>query len=274
MKIGVDIGGTTIHIGVVDGKKLISNTTYPSFGKKATMEETLSYLTAILSKHVNESTTSIGVGVPSVVDIEKGIVYNAANIPSWKEVHIKETLEKRFNIPVKVNNDANCFAMGAAKAVNATDNELVAAVTLGTGVGIGLVVDGKILNGANTGLGELTWIPYKDKTLEDWCGANYFADRNIKPDELYIRAEEGDCEAIRIFADYGRELSALMAIVMSAYDPHRVIFGGGLCNNHKYFEKTMMEGLKQCFPFPVSIGKVMVNFLPQSEIAVLGAAEL
>ena len=274
MKIGVDIGGTTIHIGVVEGDKLISNVTYPSFDRNDTMEQTLGYLTGILENHVNERTSSIGIGVPSVVDIEKGIVYNTANIPSWKEVHLKAVLEGHFGIPVMVNNDANCFAIGAARSVNAGDDEIVAAVTLGTGVGIGLVVNGKIVNGANTGLGEITWIPYKGKTLEDWCGKNFFVDQGIRPVELYRKAEEGAEDAIRIFSEYGHELAFLMAIVMGAYDPHRVVFGGGLSNNHKYFEKAMMDGLRELFPFPASVSTIRIEYLTQSETAVIGAAGL
>lgn len=274
MKIGVDIGGTTIHVGVVKDSGELSVTTYPSFRKEDTMEETIIYLISLLEKHVSGNVVSIGIGVPSVVDIEKGIVYDTANIASWKEVHLKEELEKHFGIPVKVNNDANCFAMGAAKAVKATDGEIVAGITLGTGVGIGLIVNGHILNGANTGLGELTWIPYKGKSLEDWCGKNFFIDRGIKPVELFCRAESGDQEAIDIYKQYGMELASLLAVVLSAYDPHRIVFGGGLSNNHKFFEGSMMEALWENFPFPGSVSRLKIDYLPQTEIAVLGAAEL
>ncbi len=74
------------------------------------MEQILEYLAEQISVMMSPSVEKIGIGVPSVVDVERGVVYNAANIPSWKEVHLKQFLEKRFGIPVSVNNDANCYA--------------------------------------------------------------------------------------------------------------------------------------------------------------------
>lgn len=74
------------------------------------MEQILEYLAEQISVMMSPSVEKIGIGVPSVVDVERGVVYNAANIPSWKEVHLKQFLEKRFGIPVSVNNDANCYS--------------------------------------------------------------------------------------------------------------------------------------------------------------------
>lgn len=274
MKLGIDIGGTTINIGTVDGNKLVSKYTVPSFESSMTVEETLAYLCEQIEPFVVPGVESIGIGVPSVVDIEKGIVYDTANIPSWKEVNLKECLESRFGVPVKINNDANCYTIGAAAINGVTPDEIFVGVTLGTGVGIGVISGGHILNGANTGLGELTWIPYKGKTLEYWCGKQFFCDLGRTPEEFYELAVNGDKNAQELFNEFGRNLASLLAIVMSAYDPHMIVIGGGVSNAHDLFEKEMLGTLSRIFPFSGSVGKLKLVYLPQSDAAICGAALL
>jgi len=154
MFLGIDIGGTTISLGVVDRQTLISKVVAPSFRKGASLQETYDYLESLIRKQDIGRIDLIGIGVPSVVDAKKGIVYDAINIPAWQEAHLGEELERRLGIKVKVNNDANCYALGAWTLSGKTDDIFVG-VTLGTGVGTGLVVDGRIINGRNTGVGEL-----------------------------------------------------------------------------------------------------------------------
>lgn len=274
MKLGIDIGGTTINIGIVDGGKLKSKYTIPSFKKEMNLDETMEYLCSSIESYVTSDIESIGIGVPSVVDIEKGIVYDTANIPSWKEVHLKEYLEKRFGIPVSINNDANCYTIGAAAITETSKDEIFVGVTLGTGVGIGVYCDGHILSGANTGLGELTWIPYNGKPIEYWCGKQFFCDKGKSPAEFYKLAKDGNKDALELFDEYGKHMAALLAIVVSAYDPHKIVFGGGLSNSADLFEPAMLARMKEIFPFPESIKKLNISYLPQSDAAIFGAALL
>lgn len=272
MKLGLDIGGTTINIGTVDNGNLLSVVPYPSFESNSSLKETLEYLFSIIERHIS-GMDAIGIGVPSVVDVEKGIVYDAANIPSWQEVHLKSELEKRFNIPVNINNDANCFTIGAARMCNSHEGIFVG-ITLGTGVGIGVINEGKIINGANTGCGELTWLPYNGKPIEYWCGKNYFLNMGASPAEFCKRAAQGDEEALEAFRQYGRNLGILLCIVVSAYDPHIIVFGGGISNAYRYFESEMLRSLEEAFPFRKSIRNLKIRYLPQSDVAITGASLL
>lgn len=273
MKLGIDIGGTSINIGAVKAGKLVSASSYPSFADNCTLEETFEHLFSIIDRHIAD-TDSIGIGVPSVVDVEKGIVYDTANIPSWKEVHLGSELEKRYNVPVSINNDANCFTIGAAEICGNGPKGIFVGVTLGTGVGIGVINDGKIINGANTGYGELTWLPYEGRPIEYWCGKHYFLDLGATPAEFCSRAEKGDSEALETLRQYGRNLANLLNIVISAYDPHMIVFGGGISNARGFFEESMMQRLKETFPFPKSLEKLEIKYLPQSDAAILGASLL
>ena len=141
--LGIDIGGTNLSLGLVEDGRIIQEIHTPSFRPDMTLGETLDYLAAQIEKIFRVGTEKIGIGVPSVVDVKQGIVYDTQNIPSWTEVPLKEYLEKRFDVPVDVNNDANCFAMGVYGAYPADAKpETLVVVTLGTGVGMGIVIDG------------------------------------------------------------------------------------------------------------------------------------
>ena len=172
--IGIDIGGTNLSLGLVENGKIIQEIHTPSFRPEMTLDETLDYLAAQIEKVFRAGTEKIGIGVPSVVDVKQGIVYDTQNIPSWTVVPLKERLEKRFGVPVAVNNDANCFAMGVYGTYPADAKpESLVVVTLGTGVGMGIVLDGELFCGANCGAGELGCLPYKDGILEDYCGKKF-----------------------------------------------------------------------------------------------------
>jgi len=275
MQLGIDLGGTTINMGLVDKGILTESLTGPSFEKNASLAQTVDHLESFISKFFRPGVEGIGIGVPSVVDIEKGIVYDTANIPSWKEVHLKERLEGTFNVPVSVNNDANCFALGAADVCGYTrPDKILVGVTLGTGVGIGIVNGGRLINGANAGAGELSWLPYKNGTLEQWTSKQFFAERGESPRDLCTRASAGDTHALAVMAEFGTHLAVLANLVVSAYDPDIIVFGGGIANCHPFFDSSMKAAMRAVFPFPKSLEKLRIEYLPQSEVAVKGAAML
>lgn len=97
MLLGIDIGGTTINLGLVKDNQIVHIITVPSFAPDATLEETLQHLENAIKQIVTPEVTKIGIGVPTYVDSEKGIVYDAMNIPSWTVVPLKERLEKASN---------------------------------------------------------------------------------------------------------------------------------------------------------------------------------
>jgi glucokinase len=109
--IGIDLGGTHVRAGIVSEGHLenIVSVRIPSAGS---VEDVLEVMCQLIDPLINENIKAIGIGVPSVVDIKNGIVYDVQNIPSWKKVELKKIMEGRYHLPVSVNNDANCFALG------------------------------------------------------------------------------------------------------------------------------------------------------------------
>ena len=109
--IGIDLGATNIRAGLVQGS-VINNIQSKRIARDGKMEDVLADFYLLIDALLNKEVSAIGIGVPSVVDLEKVIVYDVQHIPSWKEVSLKEILEAKYKIPVFVNNDANCFALG------------------------------------------------------------------------------------------------------------------------------------------------------------------
>lgn len=273
MILGVDLGGTNLCIGLVDEGIVVKTVSVPSFKPSFTMDQTLEYLAEQISVLMSSDVTKIGIGVPSVVDVTRGIVYDAANIPSWKEVHLKSFLEDRFGLPVSVNNDANCYAMGAYGAYpQDAKPDVLVTVTLGTGIGIGIVDHGRLLCGVNCGAGELGYLDYKDGCLEEYCSRQYFDKLGVKAHEVAAAANNGDAEAVGIFREFGRNIGHALMILMYAYDPSHIVLGGGIANALPLFRPTMEEYIRSKFPFKSNFDKLQIDIQTAGETPIIGAS--
>ena len=275
MTLGIDIGGTNLSFGLVEDSKVTEGFSVPSFAPGATLEETLEYLASKIRTILVPSVRKIGIGVPSVVDVKHGIVYDTQNIPSWTTVPLKEYLEKQFDIPVAVNNDANCYALGVYGTYPAGGKpETLVAMTLGTGLGIGIVDGGMLFCGANCGAGELGCIPYKDSIIEDYTSKKFFTTAGWNSMEANKAARAGDPAALAIFDEFGRHLGAALCTVMYAYDPDCVAFGGGVANNYPFFRKAMEAYVRENFPYRKAVERLKIDICTDSNLPVIGAALL
>lgn len=273
MILGIDLGGTNLCMGLVDGGVVVKTASVPSFAPSASMEETLEYMAEHISAMMSPDVERIGIGVPSVVDVKEGIVYEAANIPSWKEVHLKSFLEGRFGVPVSINNDANCYAMGAyGTYASGSKPEVLVTVTLGTGIGIGIVDRGRLVCGASCGAGELGYLDYKDGCLEDYCSRQFFDRHGCMPHEAAAAAIAGDRQSMRLFEEFGRHLGHAVMLLMYAYDPSHIVFGGGIAKALPLFRGAMEDYIKERFPFPANFEKLQIDVKTENEIPIIGAS--
>jgi glucokinase len=270
--IGVDMGGTKIHTSLILGKEIISECILDTPAKESE-KVVLDRLIKAIEQVYQPGCEGIGIGVPSVVDWKEGIVYDVVAIPSWKEVHVKKILEDHFKIPVYVNNDSNCFALGENFFGKGIDTANFVGVTIGTGLGSGIIIENKLYQGVNTGAGEIGSISYKDGIIEQYCASEFFISRGFDGEELYLKAKKGDPEALEIFKDYGKNLSEVVKIVLYAYDPETIILGGSISNAYEFFIDAVWQGL-QDFMFPVELKKLKIEKSELKNSAVLGAAAL
>ncbi len=273
MTLGIDIGGTTINLGLVDGAQVIKKVQIPSFPKTATLEDTLIYLGDQIEQFLVPGVNKIGIGVPSLTDPVKGIVYNAANIPSWDVVPLKDTMEQRFDIPVFVNNDANCYALGAAVKVG-KQLPTVVTVTLGTGTGVGIVIDGKLFCGTHCGAGEIGSASYQGTDYESFCSKKYFTTRGLDPRALSQAAAAGDETAKAHFRDFGCRMGEFLALVMYAYDADCIVLGGGIAHTFQHFSEAMWEALRVNYPYQTALDDLKIIAMPDEDTALVGAASL
>lgn len=273
MKIGIDLGGTNMRVGLTDGATLVNSVIEPCPSKE-TEEVVINQLKRQIAQLMSEDVTSIGVGVPSVVDCQQGIVYNVANIPSWKEVHLKEILEKEFGVPVAVNNDANCFALGVWKYGEGKGTKDMVGLTMGTGIGSGIIINGELYNGVNTGAGEIGSLPFKDADYEFYCSSRFFSDLHGDTGANFgKRAQTGDAEAVAVWNEFGQNVGELIKAVLFTYAPEAIIIGGGIASAFSLFEAPMRASLES-FPYPANVAatRIMPSTLPNA--AILGAGAL
>ncbi|WP_298652912.1 ROK family protein [uncultured Proteiniphilum sp.] len=271
--LGIDMGGTSIVGGRIEGDVIAEQITVDTCAQEGG-DKTLNILKELIRQLKTTDTRAIGIGVPSVVDREKGIVYNVQNIKNWDEVHLKSLLEAEFELPVHIDNDANCFAYGEKIYGKGQNFENFVGITLGTGVGGGIIQDNHLLFDSNCGSGEFGEIPYLDSILEEYCGSRFFT-RTVGRSgyEIALKVREGDIESIEVYNQYGKHISVLVKIILLILDPQAIIFGGSITQSFDLFKDAMYESLKN-FPYPKSVDKIQILTSDLHNIGILGAGAL
>jgi glucokinase len=271
--IGIDLGGTQIRAGIVNERtvtRLVSGF-IPATG---TVEEVLAVLYQQVDILVDATTKAIGIGVPSVVDTEKEIVYDVQNIPSWKEVALKNLMEERYHIPVFVNNDANCFALGEKYFGQGRQVHSMIGLTIGTGLGSGIIINDKLYGGVNCGAGEFGEVDYLDHNYEYFASGQFFRNVYNKTGEVFFQeAQAGDKQAMAVFEEFGMHLGNVIKMILYAYDTELIILGGSIRNAYSLFQQTMWQRI-HTFTYQKSLEHFKVAVSELEACGVLGAAAL
>ena len=163
---------------------------------------------------MRDDVAGIGVGVPSVIDLKTGTVYDVQNIPSWKEVPLKARLEERYGRPAYVNNDANCFAVGEKYFGKIKPYDSAVGLIVGTGLGAGIIANGRLYSGVNCGAGEFGMIPYLDRTLEDYASGRFFKRVHGVGPRACRTGGTRRPGPLAIFAEFGRHLGEAVKVVL------------------------------------------------------------
>lgn len=269
--IGVDLGGTNVRAGLVQNGKIVSLKKRPissSAGQKIILEEIFETIEAVNQPNVS----GIGICTPSLV--KDGIVYSVANIPSWRKVPLQKLLQQRFNVPAFANNDAKCFALGEYHYGIGRSRQNLVGLIIGTGLGSGVIIDGKLYQGANGAAGEIGHAPYKGEDYEHYCSGRFFKrEFGLDAAEIQKRADEGDFKAAEMLAAFGDPFGDVIMAVLYAYDPEIIVLGGGVSMAFPYFEKPMREKLR-AFKFQNALKRLKIVQTQKPHIAVLAAAAL
>jgi glucokinase len=271
--IGLDLGATNIRGGLVHGDRL-SEILSRRIQSDGSVQEVLDDIYAIIDQLIDNEVTAIGIGVPSVVDVEQGIVYDVQYIPSWKEVHLKFLLEERYHVPVFVNNDANCFVLGEYYFGKGAGMENLIGMTIGTGLGAGIIINHRLFTGPNCGAGEFGMVDYLDQCFEYYASGQYF--RNVYDtdgQEVFEKAKAGDLLSRQYYAEMGTHLGNAIKMIMYTYDASLIIFGGSVRHAYPFFSNTMWQRINT-FAYPKSLAKFRIELSELENSGILGAAGL
>ena len=200
--IGIDLGGTKISAGIVKNKRLAKLITQKTISKSS-KNKIISQISKIIEELFDSSIKAIGIGVPGLVD-KKGVLYEAVNIPSLNKSPLKKILEKKFKVPIFIENDANCFALGEKHFGEAKKYKNIVGLIIGTGLGAGIIIDEKLYSGANGAAGEFGQITYLNQDIEYYCSGKFFQKKyRVKGEILFEKALKNNSKAVKIFNEYG-----------------------------------------------------------------------
>jgi len=272
-KLGIDLGGTNIRAASLTGNVLEEVYSLP-VNKDNGRDGVIHQLITLVRQYDISSLEGIGIAVPSYVDIEKGIVYDTVNLPGWDEVPLKAIIEDTFKIPVSINNDANCFALGEKYYGKGKPYSSMVGITLGTGVGAGIIINGKLYTGQHCGAGEIGALPYRDRDYEFYAGSSFFSDiHHTTALEVVEKAQQGDTRSIDLYREYGHHLGELIKLVLLTYDPQAIILGGSIAKAWPYFHDSMYASINT-LPFRQFVKNLNMDVSSLEHAGIYGAAHL
>ncbi|HEY9762260.1 MAG TPA: ROK family protein [Trichocoleus sp.] len=238
--IGVDLGGTAIKLGrFTEAGVCVESLTVPT-PQPATPDAVLEAIgAAIATLDPNHEAIAVGVGTPGPADAAGRIARVAINLAGWKDVPVADWLEAKTGRSTVLANDANCAGLGEAWLGAGRPFQDLIVLTLGTGVGGAIILNGQLFIGRNGTAGELGLITLNPDgppcnsgnqgSLEQYCSVQAVRrEMGVEPGELAARATAGDADAIAFWQQYGRHLGAGLASLIYILTPEAVILGGGI----------------------------------------------
>ena len=307
--IGIDLGGTKILTAVADDNgEIIARVklaTETELGQERIKKNIFKSIYKVLEKTdiKIEKIKSIGIGSPGPLNVEKGIIYESANLPI-KNMEIVDLIEKETGINTYLQNDANTAALGEKVFGAGKEADDLLYITISTGVGGGIIINGKIYYGHTGNAGEIGHMTVDPTGPQCGCG-NYgclesfssgtaiknMAKKAIENDESTLikklakdqklsaklvakAAAKGDQKALDIFAKAGYYLGIGIANLVNIFNPEMIILGGGVLKAKEYFlDRTKEEFKKRALKAPADIVKIKEAVL-EDEIGVKGAIAL
>ncbi|MDR1121083.1 MAG: ROK family protein [Dysgonamonadaceae bacterium] len=281
--IGIDIGGTktaVIHAKENAGIELIDKTVFPTVNVRDTIENIFSHTGRMMEKHgLNAGNThAIGISCGGPLNSRTGVVMSPPNLPGWDHIPIVKLVEERFDIPCAIQNDANACALAEWKfgAGKGTHNMIF--LTFGTGLGAGLIINGKLYSGTNDNAGEVGHIrladfgpvgygkagsmegfasgggiaqlakmklaeKYQMGEIVSWCARE--AIETVTAQTVAVHAQQGDPLAVEIIGISAKYLGAGLAILIDILNPECIVLGSIYARNENLFYPLLEEVLKQ-----------------------------
>ncbi len=249
--IGIDVGGTNLKIGLLNsfGKILYRETfkTYYFSSRDSLINAFIQNSRHILKdfKIGQNSLAGIGIGLPGAVDVKNGVVHYLTNIQGWRQVPLRNIIQKELGTSVYLDNDVNAMTLAELKFGAAKGKTNAVCITLGTGVGGGIIIDGRLYRGSSFAAGEVGHIPIvRDGLpcncggrgcLETFVGNKYILQKTkgifghyISLEQVDILAKKGSKKAIQVWQEVGQDLGIALVGVINLLNPEVIVIGGGI----------------------------------------------
>ncbi len=263
--VGVDFGGTNIKLGLLSiSAKLVARTSFStktySRDKNFLIDALVQHILQLLreNKVSGQDVLGIGIGLPGLIDPQKGVVNFLPNVPGWKNIPLKKILERRLHLPVYLDNDAKVITLGEWKLGAGKGFNNLICLTLGTGVGSGLVIDGKLYRGEGNTAGELGHVPLNEigpacncggvACLERSIGNHYLSQKaktifkkDLAPRDVGDLARRNDPRALKFWQETATHLANGLVSVVNLLNPRCIIIGGGVSNNLNFMKESLRQ---------------------------------
>ena len=273
--IGVDLGGTSLRVAAVDEQghavEKITLPTQVSLGRERVINDMCESIQQLTRKYSSSQLTGIGIGTPGIIDIETGMVREAVNLPGWANYPVRTEIENRLQTHVVLGNDAHVATLGEKWLGAGRDVDDMAMLTLGTGVGGGLVLNGKIWHGMKGMAGEFGHFTVEPDGHPCGCGNRGCLEQyasataivrmareaivaskssklvqltELNSKNIYELAMQGDEAAQRVFQRVGRALGIVLADMVNGLNLPLYVIGGGAASAWDAFAPTMFAELE------------------------------
>jgi glucokinase len=278
--IGVDLGGTNLRIAAVDDQgtlvEKVTLGTKVSLGRDHVIDDMCKSIQQLLEKYRNAATLlGIGIGVPGIIDMQSGLLRESPNLPGWADYPVRAEIERRLKTVVILENDANVAGLGEKWLGAAKDFDDMAMLTLGTGVGGGLILRGSIWHGMSGMAGEFGHTNVEPEghpckcgnrgCLEQYASATAIVrmaretiaanpasalaraaheDVEFSSKSIYNLAIQGDEEAKKVFRRAGRALGIVLSAMVNSLNLPIYVVGGGVSSAWEAFSPTIFEELR------------------------------
>jgi glucokinase len=278
--IGLDVGATTIKGAAVDQSgAVVSRHTVPT-PSEGTSLEIENAIMACLDALRADAPTAVAVGLAAAgwIQADRRTVVFSANFPSWKDEPLVDRLEQRSGFPVILENDANAAAWGEFRFGAGAGTESMVAITLGSGVGGAVIVNGGLLRGFHGAAGEIghsvmVTNGYPCNCGRRGCMENYVSGRSINrraqpvvgDHDLHELARAGDARALSLYTELGGHLGRGLANVVMLVNPQRVVISGGVAAAFDLFADAAAEAMR------LELGPSWSGLVPEFAVGTLGS---
>ncbi len=295
--IAVDLGGTNLKIALFDPACRIKDRenfdTQRFLTKRSLIRAIARSIGNFIESHALDASSiaGVGFGLPGPIDADRGLVHFFPNIPGWSNVNLKKILKRELRLAVFLDNDANLMALAEHRLGKAKGFDNAVCVTLGTGVGAGIIIGGKLYRGSSYAAGEVGHIPVNEAgprctcggvaCLEAYIGNNRILQaargafgKRISLEELSALAGKGDARAKKIWEQVGSRLGIALSGIVNVLNPDVIVIGGGVAKAGRILFDTVRETIGRR---AMSVQSKRVKIHPAalgSDAGLIGAAVL